>query len=107
MTTWNRIRHDPPHDNCEWVKIDVYLRRNSDGLVRVYHTDGLLEDDNDTLATYIWEEGNYVCDCNRYLFFQRAIDAPEQDDPPCSRDKYDIWIVNPATNEVVYDERGK
>jgi hypothetical protein len=28
--------------------------------------------------TYWWSEGNGSCDCNRYLFFQRAKDEPEQ-----------------------------
>lgn len=103
--TWNTIRHPPPHDRHDWVLIEVHLKRVSDGVERVYKTDGLLSDDETTLSTWIWEEGNYSCDCNRYLFFQRAVDEDEQDETECTDGKYIVWIVNPATGLVVYDER--
>jgi hypothetical protein len=103
---WERIRHDPPHNTCDWVKIDVYIRRASDGVERIYHTDGILEEDNETLATYIWEEGNFSCDCNRYLFFQRAVDEKEINDCcKCGYGGYLLWIINPVNKETVYDER--
>jgi hypothetical protein len=105
---WIRITKDPPHDRDDWVSINVHIRKQSDGVVRVYKTDGLLDDDGEHLSTYIWEEGNFSCDCNRYLFYQRAVDADEDDNAPdgfCGEDKYRIWIVNPATGNIVYDER--
>ena len=104
--TWDRIRKGPPHDTCDWVRIDVHIRRLSDGVERIYHTDGVLNDDDATLSTYIWEEGNFACDCNRYLFFQRSVDEREiEEEGPCGDDAYLVWIVNPATGAVVYDER--
>lgn len=65
---------------------DVYIRRNADGLVHVYHYDGPWEEHSD----YMWFEGNYACDCNRYLFFQRAADEPESDDRQCGETAYFI-----------------
>lgn len=104
--TWKRIYHEPPHNTSEWVKIDVYIRRVSDGVERIYHTEGILEDDNETLSTHIWANGNFSCDCNRYLFFQHAADEQEVDENcKCGHGGYLVWIVNPINKETVYDER--
>jgi hypothetical protein len=102
---WIRTRKPPPHDKQDWVKIHVFLRRNADGVVRIYETDGLLDDDDATFHDYVWEEGSFSCDCNRYLFFQRAAQEPEADDRPCGDSEYTVWIVNPANGATVYDER--
>lgn len=108
MTIWNRVKMSPPHDCGKWVKIDVHLLRVSDGVERVYHTDGILEDDDETLSTFIWRDGNFACDCNRQLFFERAGGESieyEDGEPECSDGQYIVWIVNPADGSVVYDER--
>lgn len=50
----------------------------------------------EAVVFYMWFEGNYSCDCNRYLFFQRASGFAEDDidDHPCGEDKFTIdWIV--------------
>lgn len=101
---WNIVSKPPPHHNVDWARIDVHIRRNADGVERVYETDGIL--DGDALSTYIWEEGNFACDCNRYDFFQEAGgDDSVAADARCGDDGYLVWIVNPATGDVVYDER--
>lgn len=64
----------------------VHIRRNSDGLVRVYHDDTPWEEGSD----FLWLDGNYSCDCNRYLFFQRSADEPEIDNPACGDTAYSI-----------------
>lgn len=67
--------------------MDVYIRRNSDGVVRVYHDTYPWEEHSD----YMWlDGGNYSCDCNRYLFFQRSADEDEEDDRPCGETAYSI-----------------
>lgn len=103
--TWKIFHHAPPHHKFDWVEISVHLRRVSDGLERVYKTDGVLMDDKTNLSTWIWEEGNYSCDCNRYLFFQRAGKEGEEEEVECTDGKYIVWIVNPLDGNVVYDER--
>lgn len=103
---WIRVKKKPPHDQDDWVSIHVNICKQSDGVTRVYKTDGLLDDDGEHLHTYIWEEGNYSCDCNRYLFYQRAHGEEERDeDCTCGDGGYVVWIVNPATGDIVYDER--
>lgn len=41
---------------------------------------------------YIWTEGNYSCDCNRALFFERAIGNGDPD-VPCSSGVYSLRIT--------------
>lgn len=49
------------------MKLKVEILDTEQNLTRIYHTgwDG-------EFSEYIWREGNYACDCNRSLFFQRA-----------------------------------
>jgi hypothetical protein len=48
--------------------------------------------DGDCEIPYIWEEGNYACDCNRALFIQRCCDEnfPES---PCGEEIKLIGIL--------------
>ena len=70
----------------------VHLRRNSDGLVRQIKQDGNWtgEDGHE----FLWTEGNFGCDCNRHLFFERAAgDEPAWDDLECGQSAYTIVKV--------------
>ncbi len=82
--------------------ITIYIRRNSDGVVRVYTEDGDWQESYD----YLWGEGNYCCDCNRSLFFRRA-DPAQQDDKnesdECGDDKYSIRIED-KDGKVLYED---
>lgn len=59
---------------------------------------------------FIWELGNYSCDCNRYLFFERALGTSEEEidarDPnKCGHADYRVnWIRNDETSTVIYTE---
>lgn len=39
---------------------------------------------------WFWTEGNYGCDCNRYLLFQRAAEESEDDEIECGWQKYHV-----------------
>lgn len=81
----------------------VHIRQTADGVVRAMDGAVLMVDaDNDGL--FIWEEGNFSCDCNRELFFRRAGERPEIDNPECGDTRYRIQIKDAATGEVLYDE---
>ncbi len=81
---------------------DVYIRRNSDGLVRVYHEDDPYTWNDST--EFMWSEGNYGCDCNRYLFFQRAAEENEDDDVSCGTTQYFcIKVRLPDGTEIPMD----
>ncbi len=55
---------------------------------------------------FIWEEGNYACDCNRQLFFERSVD-PEWDtdeEHTCGDGRYLIMSIYLEDGSVVYSE---
>lgn len=40
---------------------------------------------------FIWDEGNYGCDCNRALFFARAAGVElDMDETPCGDSRYEL-----------------
>jgi len=87
-------------------KVTVKLRRTSDGAVRdvvqewsassleanardaARHGEDPVESMRDGIS-YLWEEGNYACDCNRGDFFARA---GGESDPhqPCGDFAYEV-----------------
>lgn len=50
---------------------EIKITDTQTGESRIYLDTSWIVDDDD-LNDYIWSEGNYSCDCNRYLFFARA-----------------------------------
>lgn len=65
----------------------VLIRDNETGIVRAYEDAYLrwVEDD------FIWTEGNFACDCNRGLFFARAVgeDGPDR---ACGSERYSVML---------------
>ena len=55
------------------MKYSVPIRNNDTGETRVYQSD----EEWDEGTVYQWSEGNYGCDCNRALLFERAISSDE------------------------------
>lgn len=88
------------NDECVFQDVNVEIRRNSDGVVRIYKDDHWLSD-------FIWSDGNYACDCNRHLFFERAGGVDPYDDPDhvsvCTDDKYSVRITN-AAGDLLYQD---
>lgn len=74
----------------------VDIRRNEDGVVHRYTDDLPWEDD------YIWSEGNYSCDCNRALFFARAV-GEEDENVSCGDSAYSLRCVD-ADENVLYED---
>jgi len=60
------------------VTVTAILRRVSDGVVRKYTADF---DVSAEVVEFMFDAGNYSCDCNRALFFARAGDEDEPDVP--------------------------
>lgn len=46
---------------------------------------------------YIWSEGNYACDCNRAIFFNRP--RPHQ----CGQERYSVKLVD-SNGDVLYSD---
>lgn len=70
--------------------IQVVIRDNETGELRLYEHPDFDTEVGDAFSPFIWDEGNYGCDCNRYLFFQRAIGADEKDDILCGDTRYSV-----------------
>ena len=81
-------------------EVNVHIRRNSDGVVRVHSFSW--DDDSDGSQSFMWSEGNYGCDCNRALFFARAVneDDPDHD---CGDTAFSVRIYDTIENVVYQD----
>lgn len=97
LCDWHVVEKEPPHDNLTWVKIVAHIRNNKSGTVRQYKTDAIFDDDENCVSTYIWEEGNFACDCNRQLFFDGS-------DADCGDERFDVNLQNPKTGGYFYKE---
>lgn len=92
--------------NAKWVKVLVRIRNNATGEIREHFTHEILKVNEEFPSDFNWAENNYSCDCNRYLFFQRAKNDEESADIKCSDGKYSVQLINPVTGTVYYDEIG-
>lgn len=87
------------------VKTVARIRCNGTGEVREYDMTAWLEPDAEAPSDFIWADGNFACDCNRKIFFGRAIGFEyEDEDTPCGDSAYSVQMVNPADGSVWYDE---
>jgi len=85
------------------IKTNVYIRKNNTKEIRKIEMN-LYGFDSDTCPeTWIWEEGNYSCDCNREIFFERAAGF-EVEEVECSHFKYSIKLEDPKTGNIFYNE---
>ncbi len=80
----------------------VTLRRNSDGLERSF--DEEVEAYNGAIC-FAWTQGNYSCDCNRHIFFERAAGVESKDaDEMCGDERYTLIGVVVDGETVAKDE---
>lgn len=98
---WDVIKK---RDEYIWVKIIAHIKDNDTGEIRKYETDAIYDEESEMPSIFIWEEGNFSCDCNRHLFFRRA--KNEQDDFgfECGHSRYSVNLQNPKTGEYFYRE---
>lgn len=87
------------------VEIAAEIRNNLTGEIRLHMTDGIMEEGDDHPNAFIWEEGNYACDCNREIFFFRAGgERTPDEESACTDDRYSVNLVNPITGKAFYEE---
>lgn len=88
------------------IPVNVHIGRNSDGEVRIQYWPEYGWDE--TGSDYIWADGNYACDCNRYLFFERAGGAePNWDEGSCGDAAYSVRIYDLAEALLYADDGWK
>lgn len=69
-------------------------------MTTVEHTD-----DYKQFNQWHWTEGNFGCDCNRGLFFYRAMGLEEpENEHACGHIRYSIHISDDDTGEILYRE---
>jgi hypothetical protein len=93
-----------PQKDGNWVATVVEIRDNDTGIVREYQNADILTDGGAEPSSYIWEDGNYSCDCNRRLFFARAAGEDEDWDSDCSDGLYSVRVRNKKSGRVFYSE---
>jgi hypothetical protein len=103
-------------------KLLISITRLSDGKTAVFSDDFSVHDntnddwsDWEHTAVFMWEDGNYSCNCNRFLFFNRALGLSEAEIDAIDPDKDGVlscgayekfrvdWIKNEA-GEIIYRE---
>jgi len=83
--------------------INVTILDSVTGEQRSYQDDFVWSQDPDDFSEYIWSDGNYSCDCNRGLFFERAAGIPYSGETVCGQSRYFLFICDEAGTEVYRD----
>jgi hypothetical protein len=73
----------------------VTIRNNQNGEVREINEDRSWEDH----SHWFWTEGDYGCDCNRYVVWNDY--QQEDEDPPCGHTLFTVQHVTLPTGEVI------
>lgn len=84
------------------IQVSVHIRKNETGEIRIYQDELSPNEEDGSPNTYIWEEGNYGCDCNRRLFFARINNEEEDWESGCSETEYSINIFQ--GEKLIYSE---
>lgn len=82
------------------LPIQLFIKCVETGEVRM-KWDWLLLDGNE-MATWIWREGNYSCDCNRIMDFGKANGEKRTKawDILCSSGKYQVVLLSEGGDEI-------
>lgn len=86
---------------------DIHLRDTQTGVAVVWHDgiDHIPSDVQSGDALFIWEDGNYACDCNRSLFLGWAQGLTQFEGLKCGDSRIAIdKIVVRETGDVVAED---
>ena len=102
--SWQFVENPPPHDKDLWVNITAQIKNNETGEIRQYAVIGIWDKEINGPNTYIWEEGNWSCDCNRCDFWHQSGGEEEWEESECGFEKFSVNLSNPETGEIFYRE---
>ena len=105
------VKMPPPHDRSLWVKVYFQVRDNRTGVVKRLDGEKDIWGDPDTregfgVSDFSYSMGNYSCDCNRSIFFDRAngTDHPNKHHT-CGHDRFDLNVFL-SDGTPIYTEFG-
>lgn len=78
----------------------LWIRRNSDGEVRRR----VLKNWYAAGVVYNFQDGNWACDCNRHLEFERAVDPTYDQERSCGHTAYTVLRILDLHGNTVYAE---
>jgi hypothetical protein len=79
------------------MAFDVHIKDTQTDNVVVYRHN------LDWFGEFIWEEGNYCCDCNRSIFFRQA-GGTFEGHVDCSTERFDIIKIVEEDGTVYVNE---
>lgn len=79
------------------MKIIATLLKVETGEIREYL---YYQEMSEETAAYVWRDGNYSCDCNREIFFERAIGEGTLDDIECSEGRFELLKLTIDSREI-------
>jgi hypothetical protein len=89
---------------AKWVATVVEIRNNATGDVREHRDDSIMEDGETEPSSFMWEDGNCACDCNRRLFFARSAGEDEDWESECGHGAFSVRVRNKRSGRVFYSE---
>lgn len=93
--------------NAIRVACTAQIRRNDTGETRLHSTELFIFEGDTEIHTFNWREGNNSCDCNRYLYFERAggNDVKWDDEgATCSDGLYSVNLYRVSDGQCFYSE---
>lgn len=97
--------HDP---EGVWCAIEIFDRAT--GETAAFEDCGSIWNDEGYIRDFMWAEGNYACDCNRQLFFERALgrrDPFDNEAVKCGEGRYLARATRLDNGEIIFDEIGE
>ena len=86
-------------------KVDIYLRDTRNGVTEIEHDDYEYTEEN-PFCIFMWEEGNYSCDCNRSIFLYKGDKNKKLWCNRCDNIIIVDKIIRTDTGEILYTECG-
>lgn len=87
------------------MKINVTIRDRNTDVVRVFADDYDWTDGDHTIV-YMYRDGNYSCDCNRSIFFARAVGENGLEQAvECGEGRFVVeTITDQSKGRVIYED---
>lgn len=96
------IQKAPSHDTNMWIKIVALIRDNQSQEIIEFPCDSIWDEKSSQPSLFIWEEGNFSCDCNRAIFWNQVSKNKRSED--CGHKRFPVNLKNPKTGEIFYRE---